>query len=141
MCWSHYVLIFYRLYWQTPKRSWSVHEQFVWPSKSCSQVCWKYDVYKDRKWWAWLLNRESIILYFHVKYKALELKVWSSLLMKLSVRLSDCLSLKLVTRIWSKIEITTFTWYVWIFSLPACWIMYGYYREKLHVNHFQELKG
>ena len=26
------------------------------------------------------------------------------------------------------------------FSLPVCWIMYGYYREKLHVDHFWELK-
>ena len=24
----------------------------------------------------------------------------------------------------------------WVFSLPVCLIMYGYNREKLHVNHF-----
>ena len=28
-----------------------------------------------------------------------------------------------------------------IFSLPFCQIMCGYFREKLHVNHFWELKG
>ena len=27
------------------------------------------------------------------------------------------------------------------FSLPVYWIMYGCYREKLHVNHFGEVKG
>ena len=26
-------------------------------------------------------------------------------------------------------------------SLPFCWIMYEYCREKLHVYHFWELKG
>ena len=47
---------------------------------------------------------------------------------------------KLVIRIWCKIKIKTFTWLVWVFSLPACWIMSGYYREKLHVNHLWDLK-
>ena len=28
-----------------------------------------------------------------------------------------------------------------MFTLPVCWIMNGYYREKLHVNHLEvELK-
>ena len=27
------------------------------------------------------------------------------------------------------------------FSLPVCWTMYGYFREKLHANHLWELKG
>ena len=26
-------------------------------------------------------------------------------------------------------------------NLPICWKMCGYYREKIHVNHFWELKG
>ena len=32
------------------------------------------------------------------------------------------------------------TWYVWTFSLPVCWIMYGYYWEKFHVNHHRVLR-
>ena len=28
-----------------------------------------------------------------------------------------------------------------MFSLPVFWIQYGYYREKLHVSHFWDLKG
>ena len=32
-------------------------------------------------------------------------------------------------------------WYVWSFSFSVCWIKYRYYREKLHLNHFGELKG
>ena len=39
------------------------------------------------------------------------------------------------------IKITTFTWYIWVFSLPVCWIVGEYGREKMHVNHFWELKG
>ena len=27
------------------------------------------------------------------------------------------------------------------FSLPFCWILYGYSREKLHVNHIGEFNG
>ena len=27
------------------------------------------------------------------------------------------------------------------FPLSVCWIIYIYYREKLHANHFWELKG
>ena len=29
---------------------------------------------------------------------------------------------------------------IWIFSSPVCWLMYGYYMEKLPVNHFWELE-
>ena len=29
----------------------------------------------------------------------------------------------------------------WIFSLPVCEVMYGYYREKLLVNHLWEIRG
>ena len=36
-------------------------------------------------------------------------------------------------------KITVSTWHVWVFSLPVCWIMYGYYKEKLHVDHFFSL--
>ena len=32
----------------------------------------------------------------------------------------------LVTRIWCLIKITTPTWWVWVFSLPVYWMMYGY---------------
>ena len=46
---------------------------------------------------------------------------------------------KLVTRL-NKcyIKITTSSWSAFVILLPVCWIMYGYYREKLHVNHFWE---
>ena len=42
---------------------------------------------------------------------------------------------KLVTRIWCWIKTTTSSWYVWVFSLPACWAMYRYCRERSDVNH------
>ena len=48
---------------------------------------------------------------------------------------------KLVTRIWCWIKITTTVRYIWVFSLPVCWIMIGYYKEKFHVNHLWKLKG
>ena len=48
---------------------------------------------------------------------------------------------KLFMRIWCSIRVIFCTWWVWVFSLPVCCIMYGYYREKLRVNHFWELKG
>ena len=38
-------------------------------------------------------------------------------------------------------KITTSTWYIWVFSLPVCWIVDGYCVEKLHRNHFWEFKG
>ena len=49
-------------------------------------------------------------------------------------------------------KITTSTLQVWVFSLPAfyskqsvlcllCNVQYAYYREKLHVKHFWELRG
>ena len=28
----------------------------------------------------------------------------------------------------------------WVFLLPVCWILYGWYRENLLVNHFWELR-
>ena len=48
---------------------------------------------------------------------------------------------KLVMRIWSSIKVETLTWLVWVFLLPVFWIMCGFYREKLHVKLFWELKG
>ena len=48
---------------------------------------------------------------------------------------------ELATRIWCQIKITISVWLVCVFSLPVCWIMYGCYEEKLHVNHFWEFKG
>ena len=33
-----------------------------------------------------------------------------------------------------------FTWYLLLFLLPLFRIMYAYYREKFHVNHFCELR-
>ena len=46
-------------------------------------------------------------------------------------------------RTWCSIKIAASTryWYVRIFSLHVCSIMYGCYRGKFHVNHFWELKG
>ena len=37
----------------------------------------------------------------------------------------------------------TYTRYmlVWVFSLPNCWTVYGYYGEKLLVNHLWAEKG
>ena len=48
---------------------------------------------------------------------------------------------KLVARIWCLIKIITFTWYIWELSLPVCRRVDEYCREKLHANHFWELKG
>ena len=47
---------------------------------------------------------------------------------------------KLIMRIRCSIKVINCTWWVWVFSLPVYCIMYGYFREKLHVNHFLELK-
>ena len=44
-------------------------------------------------------------------------------------------------QIWYEIKITTSTCEVWVSSSTLCWITYGYYREKFHVNHFWEFKG
>ena len=35
----------------------------------------------------------------------------------------------------SRSRLKTCTLLVWVFLSPACWTMYGYYREKLLVNH------
>ena len=43
---------------------------------------------------------------------------------------------KLVTGILCTTKLISSSWWVWVFSLPVYWIMYKYYREKLHVNHF-----
>ena len=61
---------------------------------------------------------------------------------RLLILLSSCNTFpcKLVPRIWCKIKMTTSPWYIWVFSLPVCWIVHGYCREKLHVNHFRKLK-
>ena len=48
---------------------------------------------------------------------------------------------KMVMRIWWSIKVISCTWWVWVFSLPVCQIMYEHYREKLRVYHFWELKG
>ena len=48
---------------------------------------------------------------------------------------------RLITRIRCSIKVINCTWWVWVFSLPVCCVMYGYYREKLQVNHFWELRG
>ena len=56
---------------------------------------------------------------------------------------SSCLTVpcELVARIWCLIKIKTSTWYNWIFSLPVCWIVNGYCRERLHVDHLSPLVG
>ena len=36
---------------------------------------------------------------------------------------------------------TTSTWYVWVFSLSVYWIVYEHDWEKLHIDHFWDLKG
>ena len=71
------------------------------------------------------------------RFNPLTPKIW------LLILPSSCYTFpnKLVMIIWCKIKMTTSTWYVCVFSLPFCWIMYGCYGEKLHVNHFWELKG
>ena len=43
---------------------------------------------------------------------------------------------KLVTGIWYSDAITIFYVISLNILLPVCWIMYEYYREKLHVDHF-----
>ena len=47
---------------------------------------------------------------------------------------------KLFGRIWCSVKIISCTWWVWTISQLVCWIMYGYYREKLHDNHLR-VKG
>ena len=48
---------------------------------------------------------------------------------------------KLVTRIWCYIKIqVASTWWLWVFSLSVCFIMFRYWWEKLHVDHLWEFK-
>ena len=46
----------------------------------------------------------------------------------------------LIMRIRCSIKVINSIWWVWVFSWPVCCVMYQYYRENLHVNHFWELK-
>ena len=48
---------------------------------------------------------------------------------------------KLIMRIWCSIEVINCTWWVWVFSLLVCCVVYEYFREKVHCNHLWELKG
>ena len=63
-------------------------------------------------------------------------KIWLSILLS---SYHTC-PRKLIMRIRCSIKVINCTWWVWVFSLPVYCIMYGYFREKLHVNHFWELK-
>lgn len=69
-----------------------------------------------------------------VTINPLTLKIW------LLILPSSCYTFrcKLVMRIWSWIK-KTCTWYLPEVSLPICWIKYGNYGEKLHVDHIWEL--
>ena len=80
------------------------------------------------------ISSEMTFVMFHVWtcLNPLSPEIWL-LILHSSSYTSPC---KLVTRIWCLIKITVSTWHVWVFSLPVCWIMYGYYKEKLHVDHF-----
>ena len=70
-------------------------------------------------------------------FKPLNPKIWL-LILPSSFYTFLC---KMVMRIWWSIKVISCTWWVWVFSLPVCQIMYEHCREKLHVNHFWELKG
>ena len=48
---------------------------------------------------------------------------------------------KLIMRIWCSIEVINCIWWVWVFSLLVCCVVYEYHREKVHCNHLWELKG
>ena len=84
--------------------------------------------------WHALFHLRWLLLWFmcELVLNPLSPEIWL-LILHSSCYTSPC---KLVTRIWCLIKITVSTWHVWVFSLPVCWIMYGYYKEKLHVDHF-----
>ena len=63
-------------------------------------------------------------------------KIWLSILLSYYYTCPR----KLIMRIRCSIKVINCTWWVWVFSLPVYCIMYGYFREKLHVNHFWGLK-
>ena len=48
---------------------------------------------------------------------------------------------KLVMRIWCSIKVISCTWWLQVFLSPVWQIMYEYYKERLYINHFWELKG
>ena len=48
---------------------------------------------------------------------------------------------RLIMRIRCSINVINCIWWVWVFSLPVCCVMYEYYREKLHGHHFRDLEG
>ena len=87
--------------------------------------------------WHTLFHLRWLLLWFMcgLVLNPLSPEIWL-LILHSSCYISPC---KLVTRIWCLIKITVSTWHVWVFSLPVCWIMYGYYKEKLHFDHFFSL--
>ena len=52
----------------------------------------------------------------------------------------DTFPCDLVMRSWFEIKIITSIWLIWVFSLPVCWIIFGYWGEVTCDNHFWELK-
>ena len=79
---------------------------------------------RDKAW----LKRDSRFLSLNL----LTPKIW------LLILPSSCYTFprKLVTGIWYSDTITIFYVISLNILLPVCWIMYEYYREKLHVDHF-----
>ena len=70
------------------------------------------------------------------------ISLWSTGPWLLIVPYSCCtFPCKFVMRTWCLIKMITSTWKVWVFSLPVCWIVFEYNREKFHVYHFWEFKG
>ena len=74
-----------------------------------------------------------------ILFNLLTLKIWLSILP--STCNCDTFPCKLIMRIRCSIKVINCTWWVRVFSIPVCCIMYGYYREKLHANHFWELRA
>ena len=80
------------------------------------------------------IKNKNMLIYF---LNPLTPKIWL-LILPFSWYTFPC---KLVMRIWYSIKVISCTWWLQVFSLPVWQIMYGYYRERLHINHFWELKG
>ena len=80
------------------------------------------------------IKNKNMLIYF---LNPLTAKIWL-LILPFSWYTLPC---KLVMRIWCSIKVISCTWWLQVFSLPVWHIMYGYYRERLHINHFWELKG
>ena len=118
--------MFYSERWQDEALQQPAHEQEI-SSMHLLRCLVKYKL---------TLNRESRLwgkIYLRLIKSLLTPKIW------LLILPSCCcytFPSKLVTGILCTTKLISSSWWVWVFSLPVYWIMYKYYKEKLHVNHF-----